>query len=184
MRISFIFLFLLVFLPNLGLAEVYYCDGKWSSNPCDEDSQAVNLPSISRGGAGVATPGENALDADAQVPPDAAAPAADQGPAAEQAKNTRLRVQGNPVWMLQNHGKSVELTSGEVVVKNVGSADADGVRVTVVVPGVEGGEAKLDGPPNIAKGASAKYGLQGNSTYFMPPGTSLYAKVYCNNCWH
>jgi ankyrin repeat protein len=94
-------------------------------------------------------------------------------------KMTRLRLVGKPVGNWSIGKKATQITDIKVTVRNVGDYAANGVSVTVLIPG--GKRETLTGPEKVERNATAQFILKDPAD--ATAGGEMKAEVSCTNCY-
>ena len=187
---TYLILFACTMQPLFVEAQVYFCNGKYTTQACSDSTKAIELKPFSRVEA-VSRAETNSRDGSAdqaaanldEPPSDGSAttPPATTGGASNSGTFTRLRIATEPVWMLESAGAMVQVKSGEVIIKNVGRKTAQGVQVVLNVPGKTANTIKMAGPETLEPGSSGAYKL--DEKPFVKRGTPLNIRIRCENCW-
>ncbi|MCB0337623.1 MAG: hypothetical protein KDD62_15010 [Bdellovibrionales bacterium] len=151
-------------LPSFLLAQAYHCNGVWTMEPC-EGEEVRTLPPIGRHEAPKFGGDKSETIPTISLP---------------KLAKTRIRVDGEPRWMISNYSKGLSLTGAEVLVRNAGSNIAQGVRVTAMVG--QQVYSILSGPESIEPGKSALFTLGRIKNRTIQPGLELQVRLNCLNC--
>ncbi len=170
-------LFLGLLLPALPVyAEVYLCNGTWTTKPCSSDSRPAELKRISRSGSASDEIEPEFLEEEPEEIRDQGAATGDP-----EEGRTRLRTVSELRWKTKRGRSGLELSWAEVSVKNFGEVAAKNVKVELEARGEKRGTVKLSGPETIESHKTAVYQLESS----MPIGESarLNVRLDCQNCW-
>ena len=97
----------------------------------------------------------------------------------ERVVRTRLRVLGKPEGTWHRRGSQLSLVSVKLSVRNVGSADAKNIEISVSIPG--GKKIPLQGPSELARNETAEYKADPDES--IRRQGRLKANINCSNCW-
>ena len=149
------------------MAEVYNCNGTYSSIRCDKSSEELDLPAVSKSGS-------SKIPEITEVTP------------LPIVTLTRLRLVSEPVWTFQSAGASFEFGGGSLQIRNVGKVKADQIAVSVFVPGYKESGFKLDGPSDLEVGMTGDYKLLAKDCKdtYIKQGVKLTPRIKCSNCRH
>ncbi len=125
-------------------------------------------------------PGGNSVKPGSTSPPQPNSSGSPQpAESAAAVKMTRLRMSGKPVGTWRVSGSKTKISDIKVSLRNVGSYPANGVGVTVNIPG--GKSVKLNGPGTIASNEQAEFVLADEQS--ASAGGELKADISCSNCY-
>ncbi len=172
-----------IFCPLSVSADVYLCDGKYTSTPCNDEAKALNLKPLSRSiREEPALPETSRQDQLSQATPSESSPPG-SGPSEKASPElTRLRVLSDPTWQLELGGQFTRVSAGEAIIKNVGRTRANKIVVDVAIPGKLSNSVAMSGPEALEPGQSGTYTLKESSV--IKRGAPLNVRIRCSNCWH
>lgn len=169
---------LLLGLTAQSRAQVYYCQGRWTSKACTEkDIPVEGLPSISR-------PGNHQTHDPIEIVKALSSARSSQGTRSGYPvlAPTTVRTMGKPtvVWGEASCKRPnlVRVRKVEVTVKNVGNEVAHDVNVKIVM--VDSKSYLLSGPSLLQPNQSAIYSGEAFARYPAVVSTSI--RVSCRNC--
>jgi hypothetical protein len=178
--VSLVLLFVVTPITNAS-AEVYLCNGTYSSSPCGDHTPVLNLKPLSKMGRSATETPVRSEEAAAAVDDSAEQAAATSADKPSSGTFTRLRVMSNPVWTLTLGDAYTRVSGGEAIIKNVGLTAAQNISVNVSIPGKTSASVRMDGPQSLAAGESAAYVLKEESV--IKRGAPINIKIVCDNCW-